>query len=78
MINKTFEQAQNLGYERGMAYALLVLGNREKYNDNYSESFKLYNKSLSIFEDLNDQHGMFLSYQNLGLMFHLSNNHYLY
>jgi adenylate cyclase len=58
--------ADKLGYQRGQAYALKSIGMGYYFQGNYIETLLYWQKSLAIFQSMNDKRGIANMLNNLG------------
>ncbi len=68
--NEVLNYSRKTGNERGVARALLVLGNTYDEMGNPLKALESYKNSLEIFKNINDTAAMGYVYINLGIVYH--------
>ncbi len=63
-------EAERIKFRKGIANALIQLGNIDQIKGNYDESEKYNQRALEIFREAKDQYGIAIAYNNLGILAH--------
>ena len=63
-------EAERLKFRRGIANALIQMGNIDQIKGNYDESERYNLRALDIFNETNDHYGIAIAYNNLGILAH--------
>ena len=67
-LDQAFPLAHNLGYKKGKARILVLYGDYYKSMGKYDLAVDLINKGRLLYEEINDQEGMALAFNSLGLV----------
>ncbi len=73
--NLALAAARRLEFVTGEALALKNLGNIYYRMSDYTRAYELYNKSLALYEILNDKKGIAIIVRNLGSIYHQQGNY---
>jgi len=66
---QSLAQAETIGYKKGMARSLNLMGAVQHGKGNYLEALGLYKQNLSLRREIDDKKGIASSYNNIGVIF---------
>ncbi len=72
--NISYNLAQKLSFEKGIAYATKNLAAVHYYQSDYDKALYLYEKSLESFQNIKDKKGIAIAYRNIANIYHQKGN----
>ena len=64
--DEALELSESIAYDKGIAYALAIIGDIERARGRPRPAFDAYARSLALYRDSGDQHGVVMVLKNLG------------